>query len=368
MPQPVKKKRVWPIVLGALVGVGPIFILSIYVILRIVWNSAFQDVDVVSAAEDYAYVLYTSYDSTSVLPEEFLAYLEDNYDVTEDELEDQLEEYLIAEIPLTDAVLMIPSVDGKEWVTDYYERSSAYFYCHDMKSETQALCEGVLSAYGIEADDFLLVTLEESDIETTEAFCMAQIDDAWYCVDALMMAEEVCQLNSRFSDQTASYMKAWADEDVETLHSMIPNAFWDYILEVYGISEIEADSILADYMEDSFGVGTISGISLTTDPTVWYNETGVEQWNSSYNYGIEYEFCADVDCTYDVTGSDGSVNGTYTVTHVSVEDQWYVLDVMADYENACYYAAYMYYYDGYDGYDTYGENDDIELRVMTEDR
>ncbi len=370
--QQQSKKHVWPIVLAISLGLVVLCIILLAVVFLRAVDTAVDELAISDAAEDYAYVLYLpdSYDPLEVLPADCVTQMMNTYALDESEFSTQLSNYIYAEIPLMGDAIAEPTADGKAWVTDYCTEMDTSFYTSEMPGETEERCKAVLDDYGIEADRFIFASLTADGNETDEVLCMAEIDESWYCVDAILMAEAMCQENQAVSDLAVDYLEAWLYEDATAFRTMVPDAYWDYLQESFSLGKEEAIAYMALYVDGGFGTDGLSGL-LEVDPgnPVWYDEADVAMWTDVYDYDIAYEYCVDVTCDFNAAGTYDDLANAYTVTMVSVDGQWYVLDAMIDYLDAYYYEVEGYSYDydyGYDydydyGYDygfdaDYGDN------------
>lgn len=375
-PQPVmtppKKKKVWPIVLA--VCLGAVGVIVIVVILFAVWIGSIivEDANITSAAQNCSYAIaYADLDTfrDNVLPDAVYQALCASYDVTDEEMEQVFEDYLYTD-RMYAASDTHPAANGMEWVEDYFNTNQV-FYTHDMTNEQEGACSQILSAYGLSAEKYQLVSLGED--ETDEVLCAAQIGEEWYIVDAIMMAEEACRLSfdpaADLRSGTMAYMTAIAQRDTDAMEQLVPEAFWE-IAEDYGIGRTDADTYLLPYLQECFTFGTIDTFDCEITEVGWYDIESRDSFQEYYDFGMDYDSAVDLSCSYTCGSGSAQESGEYTVTMVEIDGTWYAVDAMIDYLIAYdeFYGdgsdgGYFDGYDGYDGYDfdgyDYGEEEGI---------
>lgn len=361
---PKKKKKVWPWVLGICLGIFVILVAIVVIVIIFASRYVAKDLKVCDAAQNCAYaIVYTDGDKfCEQLPEEFLSYLETTYEINRDGLEDQLDDYLGCDRVYADAQER-PAPNGMKWISDYWATDDV-FYSHDMPEDVASDCTDVLSTYGMQAEEYALVSLDEEDTE--EALCAAKIGDNWYIVDSMMLADELCSLaygkDAQLRTQAQTYLNAVASRDTAAMQEMVPDVFWTYLERDFDCDAAEATFMLEDYLQDTLGMGTIRDFSSETEDPVWYYQEDVKTFNIDYDYGMTYDYCVDIECPYTLTDDDGPVEDAYTVTLVEIDGTWYAIDAMMDYVYACYLGVYGYYDYNYDAdrYDDFFQEDGDE--------
>lgn len=279
------------------------------------------------------------------LPKSFLTYLADIYGVEHNELEDSLSDYLETGRMVYKETDEITAAYGMDWMRSYWETDDV-FYSHDMPDDLVTRCKSVLGTYGMEGDAFSVVTFDESDEAVTdEAFSAVQIDDSWYIVDLMMAAEELCHVscgeNALMRVQAEQYLCAVTDRDTEALAGMVHDVFWNYLQRTYtDFDSTQWDAILSDYIENAFGLGTITNFTCETSDPVWYNSASISSFNEKYDFGLYYAYCVDYTCSYSLCDDYGDLEGSYMVTFVEIDGEWYIVDPMIDYNYACYDALW----------------------------
>lgn len=326
---PVKKRHAWPFVMAAFLIVL-IFLVGIYALFftHILEQDLAQE-----AAEDYVTAMHNQ-DA-----DDYLDYLADTYDSAEDNdtLAENLAVYFEEGCPY-DA--------DNAWLVE--EDVSREYELETMSEKQQTACEKTLKGYDLTAD-FFVVAVPADDSSDGDTISLAYIDEKWYAVDAMEIAETYCLLNEKFEERIAEYVEARASIDVATLSEMVPDDFWSYLNDEYGVIQEQAVEYTEKYLTDlgtyNYLIGTINGVSdLKTETPVWMDAASTTVYLYAYDYGFDYDICTDIGftCTFEGTldsfdtSTEADHDATVTFTHME-DDTWLLYDAAMMFDFACDY-------------------------------
>lgn len=353
-----KKKKVWPWVLG----ISLILVVMVFALMMVLFFNLFRTVvreERICQTADYCASAMANGDGLELaeeMPEEFWNYLEQTYDVPRETMEEGLEDYLNS-----DCLYESDSPEANyAWLWDYET-----FELEEMDVSRRSHAEACMQTYGLTAGEFLAAeAISQPSEKHIGTFSMVQIGDRWYVLDAMEMADMLCQTmygtDSAFRQLTDQYWAVYAAKAPGQLSEMVHGEFSGYLTSEYDLDVSEAETAMEQYLdlfEFAYEVGTMKQITYDVEEILWYS------WDKEYNmpdFGFSIDRMVDVSMTYTIEGTEGTARDDTYLTLAEIDGVWYLYDAMYDYDLVC----YTYVTGGFEAY--YDDSDVLPEEIIPE--